>query len=118
MRRLVQWSNYNQNQYYREQSAFKIPNALNKSNDLIYFYGINLFLNNKYFIKNKFSGLSGNIYIFNNKCVIDDDFKIINKQDINIGYLLDNKKDSYYCYSLINCFKESLFFDLFTPFDI
>ena len=86
---------------------------LNKSYDFIYFYGINLFLNNKYFIKNKFSGLCGNIFIFNNKCVIDDDFKIINKQDINIGYLLDNKKDCYYCYSLINCFKESLFFDIF-----
>lgn len=86
---------------------------LNKSYDLIYFYGINLFLNNKYFIQNKFYGLGGIIYIYNNRCSIDDDFKIINKENINIGYLLNNKKDDYYCYSLIYCFKESLFFELF-----
>jgi glycosyltransferase involved in cell wall biosynthesis len=88
---------------------------LNKSCDLMYFYGINLFLNNKYVIKNKFYGLGGVIYLFNNKCCIyaDDDFKIVGKENINIKYLLDNTKDNYYCYSLINCFKESLFFELF-----
>lgn len=86
---------------------------LNNAFDLLYFYGIHLFLNNKYLIKNKYYGLNGNMYIFNNKCIIDNKFIITNKENIHIGYLLDNKTNNYYCYSLINCFKESLFFDLF-----